>query len=161
MELEVDREFTSVYIWGHSFIWRLEQVVGEGRDPRAKTDFNLQPPGSVFFQYDGVGGRKLVNWRVKERRMLNSLEESSPDIVILEMGSNDISNGRNHNVVLQDIVDVCIYLQERCDVKHVIVSQILHRDLTRDVESIHDFNLQVMHIHPECHQPGTLVFDDI
>ena len=124
----MDCEYKTVLIIGHSFVWRMEEFLREGRDRRALIDFNFQPAGSVFIQYDGVGGRRLSEWSVAGQGRLEAMQ---PDVVILEMGSNDLAAGRLYDAVADDLVVFSKYLQERCAVKHVVVSQILHRDLTR------------------------------
>ena len=76
-----------VLILGHSFVKRLYQDISRGFDDRADLNFGLE--GSLSVHFYGVGGRTVDKLRAFDLGIINSL---SPEIVILEIGTNDLAN---------------------------------------------------------------------
>lgn len=74
-------------ILGHSFVRRLKRDLELGFDPRAASDFNLRGTASVHLH--GVGGRTV---QTLEENDLHVVRDLAPDIVILEIGTNDLSH---------------------------------------------------------------------
>ena len=74
-------------ILGHSFVRRLKLDLELGFDPRAACDFNLRGTASVHLH--GVGGRTV---QTLEENDLHVVRDLAPDIVILEIGTNDLSH---------------------------------------------------------------------
>lgn len=92
-----------VLILGHSFVKRLNSDLRSGFDSRASHDFMLNGTASVCLH--GIGGRtvpKLCSFD------LPFVRRHSPDIVILEIGTNDLSFS-NPEVVgsaIEDLVNL-------------------------------------------------------
>ena len=75
-----------VLVMGHSFVHRFHTFFAQGADRRVRLDLNLSR--SAHVNYHGVGGRtvdKLNKFNLSEVVCLK------PEIVILELGSNDLS----------------------------------------------------------------------
>ena len=80
------KEAPHALILGHSFVRRLRHDLETSFDSRANISFNLLGTASVFMH--GVGGRTVPNLRAFD---LHEVKRLSPDIVILELGTNDLS----------------------------------------------------------------------
>lgn len=80
---------TTVFILGHSFIRRLQSWCS----PRSLLNMNLDPQRVTVF-WHGEGGATIANERhVKSIwGTLPTISELSPNIVLLEKGSNDLCN---------------------------------------------------------------------
>ena len=75
-----------VLILGHSFVRRLCHDLETGFDQRADLNFNLKGTAVVFMH--GVGGRTVPKVRMFD---LHVVKQLSPDIIILEIGTNDLT----------------------------------------------------------------------
>ena len=75
-----------VLILGHSFVRRLCHDLETGFDQRAVLNFNLKGT-AVVFMHD-VGGRTVPKLRMFDLHVVKKL---SPDIIILEIGTNDLT----------------------------------------------------------------------
>ena len=73
-------------ILGHFFVKELKRGLHQGFDFRASCDFNLFGTASVCFY--GVGGRTVQTLQANNLHVVRDL---APDIVILEIGTNDLS----------------------------------------------------------------------
>ena len=73
-------------ILGHSFVKRLQRDLNRGFDSRASCDFNLSGTASV--RLHGIGGRTVQTLQANDLHVVRDL---APDIVILEIGTNDLS----------------------------------------------------------------------
>ena len=76
----------TVLILGHSFVKRLQSDIETGFDSRVDGNFNLH--GSAFVHMFGVGGRTVSKLQAHD---LNVIPRLAPDVVILEIGTNDLS----------------------------------------------------------------------
>lgn len=76
-----------VHILGHSFVKHLSQDLSRGFDNR--TDLNFGLPGSLSVHFYGMGGRTVDKHHSFNLGIINSL---APEIVILEIGTNDLAN---------------------------------------------------------------------
>ena len=74
-------------ILGHSFVRRLKRDLDSGFDPRVASDFNLRGTASVNLH--GVGGRTEQTLQENDLHVVRDL---APDIVILEIGTNDLTH---------------------------------------------------------------------
>ena len=74
-------------ILGHSFVRRLKRDLDSGFDPCAASDFNLRGTVSVYLH--GVGGRTVQTLQENDLHVIRDL---APDIVILEIGTNDLTH---------------------------------------------------------------------
>ena len=75
-----------VLILGHSFIKRLSRDISKVFDDRADLNFGLE--GSLSVHFYGVGGRTIDKLCTLDLGIINSL---SSEIVILEIGTNDLA----------------------------------------------------------------------
>ena len=75
-----------VLIIGHSFVRRLKSDLRVQFDERASKNFGLC--GSAVVHMHGVGGRTVAKLRKHDLGVVSSL---CPDIVILEIGTNDLA----------------------------------------------------------------------
>ena len=78
-----------VLILGHSFVKRLKHDLVAGFDPRAHDHFDVVNSARVFLY--GVGGRKVSD---VQSRDLHIIESFAPDILILDIGTNDLNTGK-------------------------------------------------------------------
>lgn len=110
-----------VLILGHSFVRRLSSDLSRGFDPRAFKDFKLQGTASVSLH--GVGGRTVASLRSFDLHVISRL---APDIVILEIGTNDLSR-LAPEVVGSAIEDLVQFLLDRFSVRVVGVCLVIPR----------------------------------
>ena len=75
----------SVLILGHSFVNRLKRDLRSHFDPRADGNFKLW--GTVPVHLHGGGGRTVAKLRSSN---LHVVERIAPDVLILEIGTNDL-----------------------------------------------------------------------
>ena len=80
------RPYFKVLILGHSFVKRLKSDLETGFDSRVDWNFNLR--GSAFVHVFGVGGRSISKLQAHDLHVISRL---APDVVILEIGTNDLS----------------------------------------------------------------------
>ena len=97
-----------VIILGHSFVKRLQRDLNSSFDPRARKDFKLRGTASVSLH--GVGDRTVSKLRQFD---LNILSRLRPLIVILEIGTNDLSHQRPE-VVGSSIDDLVCHILGDC-----------------------------------------------
>ena len=76
-----------VLFLGHSFVKRLSPDMSKGSNPQLDSSFGLV--GTAVVQLAGLGGRTVDKLR---RFDLDITTASRPDIVVLEMGTNDLSS---------------------------------------------------------------------
>ena len=78
-------EVPTVLIFGHSFVKRLHRDLKANFDPRADKYFNLRGTASLFLH--GIGGRTMAELRCF---VLHVVERFAPDVIISEVGTNDL-----------------------------------------------------------------------
>ena len=81
------RVIPCVLILGHSFVHRLQSDLKARFDERTAIDFDLQGTADIYMH--GVGGRKVPKLKKVD---LGLIAKISPEIVILEIGTNDLVN---------------------------------------------------------------------
>ena len=123
----------SILILGHSFVRRLRDDLDAHFDTRAASNFHL--PESGYITLLGTGGRtveKVVKYD------LQSVHKYKPDIVILELGTNDLST-HAPEVVGSKIDDLVHALRHTYNVRVVGVCQpttkLTSRSLFTDVQT--------------------------
>ena len=113
---------TRVLILGHSFIHRLYSfiVVHFGRD--FVENFHLGD--DLIFKWHGIGGRTVAKTRQFD---LGVVESFTPDIVILQLGTNDLSvlSAVETGSAIEDLVHL---LYNSCNVKRICVCQTIYRE---------------------------------
>lgn len=95
-----------------------------GFDPRAASDFNLRGTASVHLH--GVGGRTV---QTLEENDLHVVRDLAPDIVILEIGTNDLSHALPQTVGSQ-IEEFVRLLQRDYSVRVIGVCGVIPRGIS-------------------------------
>lgn len=107
-------------ILGHSFVKRLKMDLDRRFDKRAKINFDLNDINIRLF---GTGGRtteKICQFD------LNNVARFTPDIVILEVSTNDLTRKRPETVG-SEIEELTRILLDKCSVSVVGVCQVIPR----------------------------------
>ena len=89
----------TVLILGHSFVRRLSSNLRSNFDDRAAEHFNLL--GDAVIHLHGVGGRTVKKLRLADLGVVSAL---TPDVIILEIGTNDLVANRPEVVVLRSMI---------------------------------------------------------
>ena len=110
-----------VLILGHSFIRRLNQFIEQNSHTLQKTLGIAEP---ITVHWHGVGGRTV---RKTVQYDLHIAESFAPDIVILELGTNDLSS-RHPLLVGSDIEELVRLLHTTYRVKVICVCQTIRRE---------------------------------
>ena len=114
-----DMSATRVLILGHSFIRRLREYVGRN----AALDANLNILEDIELKWHGVGGRTVLKTVQFD---LSVVVRFKPDIVILQLGTNDLNHLSPVNVG-PAIEDLTRSLHDSLKVKCVCVCQTIYR----------------------------------
>lgn len=113
---------TRVLILGHSFIHRLFSflVAHFGRD--FLENFNLGD--DLIFKWHGIGGRTVAKTRQLDLGVVRSF---APDIVILQLGTNDLTalSAVETGSAIEDLVRL---LYDSYSVKRICVCQTIYRE---------------------------------
>ena len=121
---------TKVLILGHSFVRRFKRDLNHCFDPRARRDFNLTGTASVCLH--GVGGRTVDKL---QRFDLNFVKETCPEIIILEIGTNDLSYEKPE-IVGSSIDDLVLFiLSEIASVRVVGVCHVIPRGINSSLDA--------------------------
>ena len=112
-----------VLVMGHSFVHRFHTFLAQGADRRVSLDLNLSR--SAHVNYHGVGGRTVDKLNKFD---LSEVAGLKPEIVILELGSNDLSpeEARPEHVgsKIESLVQL---LHAQYSVKSIVVCQTIKR----------------------------------
>ena len=113
-----------VLVLGHSFVRRLEQFVRDSTKPWINRRFNLNYPIETYFH--GIGGRTVDG--VLEHDV-SEIQRYKPNIVIIEIGCNDLSDPRCSPYDLVSKINqlICVIRRVATDC-FIIVSEILPRN---------------------------------
>ena len=112
-----------ILVLGHSFVWRLEEFILNCPLPCISYSFNCTIPNEVNFY--GTGGRTVEKLRQYD---LTVVEQFGPNIIILEIGSNDLCNPRlDPNSLATNMFQLVQMLHFTYQVSHIIISQALPR----------------------------------
>ncbi len=111
----------TVLILGHSFIKRLRKDLEKNMIPGASPSFHLE--GFASIHMNGVGGRTVASLRNEN---LNFIRQLKPDVLILEMGTNDLIDSPPE-VVGSAIDDLVTMFLEDFPVQLIIVCQVIPR----------------------------------
>ena len=121
----------TVLIFGHSFISRLKYTIHECSDDSLRSDFGLQ---QCDITLAGFGGLTVSRRRDQFLRKVTSLfREQKYDIVVCQLGSNDISHDTSPEVLAGLISDFAEYLVNVYNVQTVYICQIFTRPRPRYV----------------------------
>ena len=116
----------SVLILGHSFVKRLKRDLRSHFDPR--TDGNFKLGGTVSVHLHGVGGRTVAKLRSLD---LHVVERIAPDVLILEIGTNDLVD-TSPEVVGSEIESLVCLLVDDYKVRVVCVCHVIPRGQSYD-----------------------------
>ena len=124
-----------VLIMGHSFVHRFHKFLAQGSERRVGLDLNLSR--SAHKHYYGVGGHTVDKLSKYNLLVVGHLK---PEIVILELGLNDLSpSGARPERVGSKIESLVQLLHAQYGVKFIVVCQTINRALCpRSAPSYHD-----------------------
>ena len=111
----------TVLIFCHSFVRRLSSDIRSNFDARAAELFDLLGDASIHLH--GLGGRTV---KTLHRYDLGAVSALKPDVVILEIGTNDLVANRP-DVVGSEIDDVVQLLQQSYSVRVIGVCEVIPR----------------------------------
>ena len=111
----------TVLILGHSFVRRLSSDLSSNFDARASEHFDLV--GDAVIHLHGVGGRTVEKLRLYD---LGVVSARRPDIIILEIGTNDLVDERPE-VVGSEIDDLVHLLMASYSVRVIGVCEVIPR----------------------------------
>ena len=123
--------FLNILILGHSFVHRHRDDLAARFDTCAAPNFHLPELGQVSLF--GTSGRTVEKLNKCD---LSSLHKYRPDIVILEIGTNDLSTLRPE-VVGSQIDDLVHVLREQNKVRVVAVCQVINRNTPQKSPNCH------------------------
>ena len=124
----------NILILGHSFVRRLKDDLAARFDARAAPNFHLPESGHVSLY--GAGGRTVDKIHAYD---LSLVLKYKPDIVILELGTNDLSTLRPE-VVGSKIDDLAQVLRDQYKVRVIGVCQVVNRNIPHTRSPDCDFN---------------------
>ena len=135
---------SKVLILGHSFVRRLKCDLNNQFDNRVSLDCGLQGTATIYMH--GIGGRTVSKLR---RHDLNVVGRLSPQVVILEIGTNDLARGRPE-VVGSEIEELVQLLLESFSVKVVGVCHVTPRDDRHALNKTFNTQALVLKSQPVC-----------
>ncbi len=113
-----------VLILGHSFVRRLNYDMKTQSDSCMACDFGLE--GTAVVHLHSVGGRTVPNLRQYDLAVVSHI---SPEIVILQVGTNDLSHARPE-VVGSHLEELVRLLIHTFSVRIVVVCHVTPRAAT-------------------------------
>ena len=108
-----------IQLFGHSFVHRLKRFIADSPEHR----FDLGLRQQVMIQYSGISGATVL--RLADN--LEVVQDFSPDIVFLMVGTNDLFYPHTSPDSLSKEIFRLVEALITSGVRYVIVSQILHR----------------------------------
>ena len=118
----------SVLILGHLFVKHLKRVLRSHFDSRADGNFKLR--GTVSVHLHDVGGRTVAKLRSSD---LYVVERIVPDVLIVEIGTNDLVD-TSPEVVGSELENLARLLLEHYKVRIVCASHVIPRGHSYDDE---------------------------
>jgi lysophospholipase L1-like esterase len=110
-----------VLILGHSFVRRLREFITQ-HDPEYDLTLGLE---HITVRWHGVGGRTIAKLNAFD---LTVVEDFKPDIVFLQIGSNDLTQrNMSHISVGSRLEEFVRQLHDEQGVKIIIVGQTIQR----------------------------------
>lgn len=109
-------------ILGHSFVRRFQLFLDQGVDHRTVPGLNLS---SVDIHFEGIGGRTVSKIFAYDLEYVRALQ---PEIIILEIGSNDLCEvGVRPETVGSNVESLVSTLHKVCQAAFIVVCQTIHR----------------------------------
>ena len=120
---------------GHSFVRRFELFLSEGIDTKVRQNLNLSCSALITFLR--VGGRTVHKLSKFDLHLVRCLQ---PQIVILEIGSNDLSPPDARPKVVGSKIETLVQrLHAECQLETIVVCQTInHAAGLRDPPSFND-----------------------
>ena len=148
----------TILILGHSFVRRLKDDLAARFDARAAPNFHLPESGHVSLV--GTGGRTVDKLNKYD---LSLLVKYKQDIVILEIGTNDLSTLRPE-IVGSKIDDLVQALRDQYKVRVIGVCQVINRNIPRTLSPDSNFNVKAAVLRQYlsvvlADQPGILLWE--
>lgn len=84
-----------IVVVGHSFVRRFSEFSCSSPDPRIKSNLGLSPDQFEVF-FIGIGGATAHSIHTH----INKVKGINPDVVIVEIGSNDLAKKPNSQITL-------------------------------------------------------------
>lgn len=109
-----------VLILGHSFVHRLHSFIVSS----SNLTLSLGIAEPIIMKWHGIGGRTIAKVLAYD---LHVVESFQPHLVILELGTNDLSH-LDPTTVGSSLEDLAQVLHSRYGVQRVVVCQTLFRD---------------------------------
>ena len=107
-----------VLIMGHAFVRRFELFLSEGIDTKVRQNLNLSCSAQITFL--GVGGRTVHKLSKFDLHLVRCLQ---PQIVILEIGSNDLSPPDARPKVVGSKIETLVQrLHAECQLETIVVN---------------------------------------
>lgn len=128
-----------VLILGHSFVKRIQRDLNARFHPKAYSHFQFL--GTAEIHLHGIGGRKVATLQAHDLHVVRNLR---PEIVILEIGTNDLSF-TSPEVVGSSIEELVRLLQRSYSVAVVMVCQVIPRGAVLPNFSRFFNNAKVLH----------------
>ena len=113
-----------VLVLGHSFVKWLKRDLDRSFNARAARHFGLIGSAEVFLH--GVGGRTVPKLKELDLHVVRRIQ---PRIIILEIGTNDLSHTAPEKVG-SDIEELCVFLRSFQSVAVVGVCHVIPRGLS-------------------------------
>ena len=111
----------TLLILGHSFVQRLSSDLRSNFDARAAEHFNLL--GDAVIHLHGVGGHTMKKLCLYDLGVVSALK---PDVIILEIGTNDLVANRPE-VIGSEIDDLVQLLLQSYSVRVISVCEVIPR----------------------------------
>lgn len=129
-----------ILVLGHSFVWRLDHYIATTRLPCVRRNFSL--PGDPPVVFHGIGGRTMAQLRTHDLHVIATFK---PTILILEIGTNDLTNPNTNVTTLAfAIFHLVQFIHHVFHVPYIIISQILQR--ARPPRGMCPFNARTAHL---------------
>ena len=147
-----------ILVFGHSFVRRLREALLSQFDSRASANFHLPQSGHVELR--GTGGRTVDKVLIYD---LHVFEQSKADIVVLDIGTNDLGT-LAPEVVGSKIDDLVCLLRTRYGIRIVVVCQVLDRNIAHTDKPDRVFNAKAAVLRQYLSvvlagQPGVLLWE--
>ena len=136
--------FPNILIYGHSFVRRVREDLDAHFDSRAAPNFYIPESGHISML--GSRGRTVAKVMKYD---LSFVQKYKHDILILELGTNDLSVQVPETVGFQ-IDDLVHLFRDKYKIRVVCVCQVINRNLPQTQVPDHDFNAKAALLRNIC-----------
>ena len=142
-----------VPILGHSFVHRLHSFIVSS----SNLTLSLGIAEPIVVKWHGIGGRTIAKVLAHDLRVVESFQ---PHLVILELGTNDLSH-LDPTTVGSSLEDLAQVLHSRYRVQRVVVCQTLFRDKAMEFNTTGPFDDDDDGHEEICHEPPSAIFETL